>query len=193
MSLGWLHKLQKFSVDLFKKLDWNTENRQIEGITQLWGKLQWAVSGVFCQVDTLRCDFHKFCWKTILQADTPFSFFRQFAGYYHLPLTSLSKPWTLHLIWLAFGEELACRGQPFLSPCMTIGQKIILSGCHWSSMVSAPQGGQVSFSKSTLNKVAFLTSEVSIAIPNHALHMGMPVTAKICLKHNQKKCSICRS
>lgn len=91
VSLGWFHKLQKFSVHLFKKLDWNTENRQIEGITQLWGKLQWAVLGVFCQVDTLRCDFHTFCWKTILQADTPFSFFRQLAGYYHLFLTSLSN------------------------------------------------------------------------------------------------------
>lgn len=46
-------------------------------------------------------------------------------------------------------------------------------------MVSAPQGGQTSFSKSTLNKVVFLTNEVTIAIPNCVVHMGMPVTAKI--------------
>lgn len=78
----------------------------------------------------LRWDFHKSCWKTILQADTPFSFLWQFAGYYHLAFTSLSKPWVSHLTWLAFGEELACSGQPFLFPRMNIGQKIILSGCH---------------------------------------------------------------
>lgn len=50
-----------------------------------------------------------------------------------------------------------------------------------------------SFSKSTMNKVVLLTSDVSIAIPNHAAHTGMPAAAEICLKHNQKKCSICRS
>lgn len=193
MNLGWLHKLQKFSVDLFKKLDWKTDNRQIEGITQWWGKLQWAIFRCVLSGWHLRWDFHKFCWKTILQIDTPLSFLWQFAGFYHLALTCLSKPWALHLTWLAFGKELACSGQPFIFPCMNIGQEIILSGCHWNSMVSAPQGGQISSSRSTLNKVVFLTNEVSIAIPNYAAHMCMPVTAKICLKHNQKKCSICRS
>lgn len=46
----WFHKLQKFSVDLFRNLDWNTENRQIAGTTQLCDKLQWAISVCFVRL-----------------------------------------------------------------------------------------------------------------------------------------------
>lgn len=83
--------------------------------------------------------------------------------------------------------------QPFLPLCMNRRQKIILSGCHLKLHGVSSPAGKIRFSKLTMNQVVFLTSDLSIAVPNQAVHMGKLATAEISSKHSQKKYSFCRS